>query len=71
MLDAVDAGLDGRPDRIRAVRVRRDPQPAPVRLIDDGAQLLVGVVLRAGRPGGRHDPARGHTLMSRAPCLIW
>ena len=49
VLDAVDAGLDRVLDRVGAVRVRGDPQPAPVRLVDDRAQLLIRIVLRARR----------------------
>ena len=58
VLDAVDAGLDGGADAVVAVGVGRDPQPGAVRLVDDRRQLLVGVLLRAGRPGVRHHPAR-------------
>ena len=40
---------------------------APVGLVDDRAQLLVGVVLRTGRTGERHDPARrAHLDLLRA-----
>ena len=46
-----------RPHRVGAMGVRGDPQPAPVRLVDDRAQLLVGVVLGAGGAGVRHDAA--------------
>ena len=48
---------DGVLDRLGAVRVRGDPQPAPVRLVDDRAQLLVRIVLRASLSGQRHDAA--------------
>ena len=58
MLDAVDAGLDGRDDRLRAVGVRGDPQAAPMRFVDDRAEFLVGVVLGSGGAAVRHDPAR-------------
>ena len=50
--------LDGVLDRLGAVGVRGDPQSAPVRLVDDGAQLLIRIVLRACLAGQRHDPAR-------------
>jgi hypothetical protein len=55
VLDAVDAGLHRRPDGVGAVGVRRHLQSAPVGLVDDGAQFLVGVVLRAGGAGVGHD----------------
>jgi hypothetical protein len=48
VLDAVDARLHGRANSLIAVRVRGDLDSAPVRLVDDRAQLLVGVVLRPG-----------------------
>jgi len=37
-----------------AMGVRGDLYPAPVRLVDDRPQLLVGEVLGSGRPGERH-----------------
>ena len=49
MLDAVDAGLDRGADAVVAVRVRRDLEPGAVRFVGDRPQLLVGVLLRAGR----------------------
>ena len=58
VLDAVDAGLDRGADAVVAVRVRGDLHAATVGLVDDRAQLLVGVVLRARRTGERHHPAR-------------
>jgi hypothetical protein len=49
VLDAVDPGLHRVLDRVGAVGVCGDPQPAPVCLIDDSAQLLVRIMLRASR----------------------
>ena len=62
VLDAVDTGRDGVLDRIGAVRVRGDAQPAPVRLVDDRAQFLVRIVLRARRSRQRHHAARAADL---------
>ena len=45
-----------------AVGVRGHLEPGPVRFVDDGPQLLVGVLLRAGRAGVRHHAARGADL---------
>ncbi len=49
----------------RAARIPSSPwawaatlEPGPVGLVDDGRQLLVGVLLGAGRPGMGHHPAR-------------
>ena len=50
--------VDGVLDGLGAVRVRGHPQSAPVRLVDDRAQLLVRIVLCAGLSGQRHDAAR-------------
>ena len=41
VLDAVDAGFDGVLHRFGAVRVCRDAQPAPMRLVDDRTQFLI------------------------------
>ena len=49
MLDAVDPRGDSVFDRVGAVGVGGDAQPAPVRLVDDRAQLLVRIMLRAWR----------------------
>ncbi len=62
MLDAVDTARDRVLDRFRPVRVRGDAQPAPVRLVDDRAQLLVRIVLCAGLAGQRHHAARNAHL---------
>ena len=62
VLDAVDAGRDRMLDRVGAVRVRGDAQPAPVCLVDDRAQLLVRIVLRARWSRQRHHPARAADL---------
>ena len=53
--------VDGVLDRLGAVGVRGDPQAAPVRLVDDRAQLLVRIVLRASLAGQRHDTAGTRT----------
>ena len=58
MLDAIDARLDRGPDAVVAVCVRRDLEPGAVRFVGDRPQLLVGVLLRTGRAGVRHDAAR-------------
>ncbi len=62
VLDAVDAARDGVLDRLGAVGVRGHPQPAPVRLVDDGPQLLVRIVLCACLSGQRHDATRNADL---------
>ena len=58
MLDTVEAGLDHGADAVVAVRVRGDLESGAVRFVGDRPQLLVGVLLRTGRPGVRHDAAR-------------
>src|SRR6478609_3686095 len=58
VLDAVDSAVDGVLDGFRAVSVCGYPQPAPVRLVDDGAQFFVRIVLRASRSGQRHHTTR-------------
>ena len=62
VLDAVDTGRDRVLDRVGAVRVRGDAQPAPVRLVDDRAQLLIRIMLRARWSRQRHHPARAADL---------
>ena len=62
VLDAVDARLDGGADAVVAVGVGGHLEPGPVGLVHDGAQLLVGVLLGAGRAGVGHDAARGAHL---------
>jgi hypothetical protein len=58
VLDAVDAGLDGGADPLVAVGVGGHLEPGPVRFVDDGPQLLVGVLLGARRAGVGHHPHR-------------
>jgi hypothetical protein len=58
VLDAVDARLDRRPDAVVAMGVGRHRETGPVGLVRDGPQLVVGVLLGAGRAGVRHHPAR-------------
>ena len=41
-----------------AVGVGRHLEPGPVGLVDDGLELLVGVLLGAGRAGVGHHAAR-------------
>ena len=48
VLDAVDPGADAGADPGVAVRVRGHPQAVAMGLVDDGRQLLVGVLLAAG-----------------------
>ena len=50
VLDAVDPGPDAGPDAGVAVGVGRHAQAVAVRLVHDGRQLLVGVLLGARRP---------------------
>ena len=62
MLDAVDPGGGGSGDRLGAVGVGGDGQPAAVRFADGGAELG-GAELGLVFPGaGGHDPAAGHQL---------
>ncbi len=49
VLDAVDPGRDSVLDRVSAVGVGGDAQPAPVRLVDDRAQFFIRIMLRARR----------------------
>ena len=72
VLDAVDARLARGDDALGAVRVRRDLEAVPMRLVRRRAQLLERVLLRA-RPGPSNDstPAVAQILMTLAPCLIW
>ncbi len=62
VLDAVDPGGDSVLDRVGAVGVGGDAQPAAVRLVDDRAQLLVRIVLCAWRTRQRHHSARAADL---------
>ena len=62
MLDAVDSACDGVLDRLGPVGVCGDPQAPSVRLVDDGPQFLVRIVLRACLSGQRHHAARNADL---------
>ena len=70
VLDAVDARLDRVDHRLGAVRVRGDPHPTPMRLVDDRPQFLIRIVLRPGGPVNDITPPEQQTLISWAPCLI-
>src|SRR5262245_59768935 len=58
VLDAVDAGFDRGADAVVAVGMGGDLETGAVCLVDDDAELLVGVLLRARGSRVRHDPAR-------------
>ena len=62
VLDAVDPGPDAGADAGVAVGVRRHAQAVAVGLVDDGVQLLVGVLLAPGGGAERHDAARRRDL---------
>ena len=51
VLDAVDPRFDRGADAFIAMRVCRDPQAGAVRFVGDRTELLVGVLLGAGRAG--------------------
>src|SRR3546814_2459963 len=55
VFDAVHARVQRGPDRPLAHAVGGHLEPGAVRLVDDGAQFLVGVLLGAGRAGVRQD----------------
>ena len=67
VLDAVDAALDGRPDRFVAVAVRH--LEAGAWLVGDRQQLLGGVLPCTGRTGARITPPEALTLMTRGSVL--
>ena len=61
VLDRVDAGFEGEPDTVQALRMGGDSFSHPVRLVDDGARLRrchlgrLRVLEHDGPGSGRHD----------------
>src|SRR5262249_9201951 len=62
VLDRAHAELDAAPDRARRMAVRGDVGPALGALVDDGADLVLAVLVHPDRIGGRGDTARAHDL---------
>ena len=58
MLDRVDTGADRRIDAGRAMSVGSDANALHVRLVRDGAKLILGQLLLARRVAAREDAAR-------------
>jgi hypothetical protein len=62
VLDAVDPRGDALLDRGQAVRVRGQREPEPVRLVDQGPQLLEAELAGGEVGAGGHDATAGHDL---------
>ena len=62
VLDGVDALLDRDPGAAEALRVGRHPEPHPVRLVDDGGDLLAGHLGRLRVLALHRAGAGGHDL---------
>jgi hypothetical protein len=71
VLDAIDAGPDARANAGVPTGVGRDPDAGPMRLVDDGCQLLVGRLLRATAVLCDMTPPDAEILMTLARYLIW